>query len=98
MMSQEIPGLLSTLASKPFEIFQDANVKPIQGFLSNLVNITDLETEFGKMFKTKVLGIVDSGFAMLFNPLAKATEPEQAMKILRYCSGQAKSVWQLVED
>jgi tape measure domain-containing protein len=75
-MSSEIPGLMSTLKSKPFEIFMDLDTSPVKRFLSNLVRLTDTTTKTGKRFKDAVLNTFGSVLKAVFNPLARATEPE----------------------
>jgi hypothetical protein len=67
---------MSTLKSKPFEIFMDLDTSPVKRFLSNLVRLTDTTRKTGKRFKDAVLSTFGSVLKAVFNPLARATEPE----------------------
>jgi tape measure domain-containing protein len=87
-MSGEIPGLLSTLRSKPFDIFMDLDTTPLKRFLTNLVNLTDTTTSLGSRFKNAINASFGSVLAAIFNPLANAAEPDRIIAWLESLEGR----------
>jgi len=73
--SATLTGLWSTLRSRPFELFKDIQVGPLENLLRNLVAITDTNSDLGKRFKAQVESVIGAGVEAIFGPLAKATDP-----------------------
>ncbi|WP_245393654.1 hypothetical protein [Allomeiothermus silvanus] len=82
--SQSIFGLISTLKSRPFELFSQMSVdpqgplKPFKQVLANLAVLTDFSRGPGaalsKRFQASLAGLIKAAFG----PLAAASEPKQA--------------------
>lgn len=84
--SKTIFGMVSTLKSRPFELFsslmpdsgEGGPLKPFQDFLSNLTALSDFSSPPGSTIKARF----ESGMAglaeALFGPLARATEGDAA--------------------
>ena len=70
-----LTGLWSTLKSRPFELFKDIRVGPLENLLRNLVAITDTTSSLGRRLKAGLEGVIGVGVESLFGPLAKATDP-----------------------
>ncbi|MCL6529705.1 MAG: hypothetical protein K6T70_06250 [Meiothermus ruber] len=82
--SRSIFGLISTLRSRPFELFSQMDVgeggplKPFKQMLANLAALTDFSQGPGKAlsqrFQKSLAGLIKAAFG----PLATATEPKRA--------------------
>ncbi len=70
-----LTGLWSTLKSRPFELFKDIRVGPLENLLRNLVAITDTTSSLGRRLKAGLESVIGAGAEGLFGPLAKVTDP-----------------------
>jgi tape measure domain-containing protein len=91
IMAKELPGLLSTLKSLPFEIFMDLDITPVKNFLANLVSITDTTEATGKRFKNAINNSFGTLLEKVFTPLANATEPEAIIAWVESLQGKFES-------
>lgn len=80
--SQSIFGLVSTLKSRPFELFQsldaDKELAPVKNVLANLATITDFDANpIGKKIKNRFVKGIGGLFTAAFGPLASSTDPNK---------------------
>ena len=86
--SQSIFGLISTLKSRPFELFSQLDVseqgplKPFKQMLSNLAALTDFSQGPGKALSDRFQKSLARLIKAAFGPLASATEPKKAGQAL----------------
>ena len=85
--SKSLFGLVSTLKSRPFELFQnldaDKELKPVKNVLNNLVALSDFENNpVGKKVKTRFISSMNTLFGTVFGSLAKSTDPDAVGKSL----------------
>lgn len=75
-MSHTIPGLLSTISSRPFELFKDLDetggMASFAGFLANVATLLDPASPFGTRLKAKVQAVFGGAFGGLFEAFSGA--------------------------
>ena len=67
--SQTLSGLMSTIQSKPLELFQDADITPVKKLLSHVADILDFNKPPGSLIKKNTIGMVNSVAKLAIEPL-----------------------------
>lgn len=86
-LSHTITGLLSTLEGREFALMIDLDTSPgyesLRGFLRNMVEVTDPNSELGREISQNIAGAFSDSFGTVFSELGGPNGPKKIAEIVR---------------